>query len=200
MRSLIFVAFASTATYAEPDGSKSGQCVVKAELQPVVGATSVTMKVVLKNTSPSSVTLDLNAKCGARFMVRGEPANTCPPSPCRAAPAQTVTIGAKKSLTLGTVKIVAKGSNCRPSMPDGMTSFQAAVFSESTDVCSGAAVDIWKDAKTGKLSKTKPSTKPSKPKKPCPACGIGCPNGMPSSKVDANGCSVCACEDFGPPH
>jgi hypothetical protein len=32
-------------------------------------------------------------------------------------------------------------------------------------------------------------------KKPCPACGIGCPHGRPSSKVDKNGCPVCACED-----
>lgn len=37
-----------------------------------------------------------------------------------------------------------------------------------------------------------------KPRKPCPACGIGCPHGIPSSKVDENGCSVCACEDIGP--
>jgi hypothetical protein len=38
--------------------------------------------------------------------------------------------------------------------------------------------------------------KPRHAKKPCPACGIGCPNGRPSSKVDENGCPACACEDF----
>jgi hypothetical protein len=40
--------------------------------------------------------------------------------------------------------------------------------------------------------------KPKQARKPCPACGIGCPHGVPSSKVDENGCSVCACEDFAP--
>jgi hypothetical protein len=43
---------------------------------------------------------------------------------------------------------------------------------------------------------------PSKPRhaahQPCPACGIGCPHGVPSSAVDANGCTVCACEDTRP--
>jgi hypothetical protein len=44
--------------------------------------------------------------------------------------------------------------------------------------------------------------KPKPPAKPiqharCPACGVGC-NGtkVPSSRIDANGCRVCGCDDI----
>ena len=55
------------------------------------------------------------------------------------------------------------------------------------------AVDAGIDAAPAR--KTSPAPKKAKH---CPACGIGCPNGVPSSKVDANGCPVCACEDLRP--
>jgi hypothetical protein len=205
--------------YKPPVGAVVMPCLVRAELESVVvGANNVAMKVVLKNIGSTAATVSLGSNCGARFTVSGEPASTCPPSPCRPAPIKTVTIAAKSSLPLGTLKVSGKGNTCRAPMPDGSTMFQAVVVTDppQRQVCSGAVLHVIKDPKTHKLRKaalTDPEIHPApapqpappkpapikvkpKPKKPCPACGIGCPNGAPSSKVDANGCSVCACEDL----
>lgn len=224
MRWLVLVALAGGSTaYAEPDiearkppvgAIAKPPCTVRAELVPVVAANRVSLKVVLKNSGSKPATFSLAAACGARFSVSGEPAVTCPPSPCRAAPTKTFTVGAKKSLVLGTTRIAAKGGQCRAPMPDGSTFFQAVVSTDPYEpsVCSGAQVHVIKDAKTGRLRKaalTAPVVSPSDPLAPspsppvtkpkqCPACGIGCPHGMPSQKVDANGCRVCACEDLRP--
>ncbi|MFN0245488.1 MAG: hypothetical protein ACKV2T_01185 [Kofleriaceae bacterium] len=188
-------------------------CTVFAELVPIVSGRTASLRVVLKNTARTPTTVTLEGPCGARYAVRGEPRTTCPPSPCRAAPPKTYTIGAMRSLTLGTLPVKSKGDACREPMPNGSTLFEAVVTSQDRHVCSGAKVHVIKDARSGRLRKAKPtdplvepsipaptptspSTLPPKAPKPCPACGIGCPRGRPSSAVDANGCRVCACEDF----
>jgi hypothetical protein len=195
-------------------------CTLFAEIVPIVSAKTASLRVVLKNTSSTSAKVTLEGTCGARYTVRGEPRNTCPPSPCRPAPLKTYTIGAKRSLTLGTVTVKSKGDACREPMPNGSTLFEAAATGKQMRVCSGPAVHVIKDARTGALRKAKPNepivaptvpappttSPPPKlppstipptraPKQPCPACGFGCPGGRPSSAVDANGCRVCACED-----
>lgn len=85
------------------------------------------MKVVLKNTRTTPATISLGSRCGARYKLAGEPAVTCPPSPCRAVPPKTVTIGANKKLVLATVKVLSKGDSCRAPMPSGSTIFRASV-------------------------------------------------------------------------
>lgn len=41
-----------------------------------------------------------------------------------------------------------------------------------------------------------PPPRPPAPPKHCSPCAFGCPNGVPSSEVDANGCRVCRCEEL----
>jgi hypothetical protein len=189
------------------------ECTLFAEIVPIISAKTASLRVVLKNTASTPAKVTLEGNCGARFVVDGEPRNTCPPSPCRPTPLKTYTIGAKRSLTLGTVTVKSKGDACREPMRNGSTLFEAAATGKQMRVCSGPAVHVIKDARSGALRKAKPnetivepartlplppSTVPPTraPKQPCPPCGIGCPRGRPSSAVDANGCRVCACEDL----
>ncbi len=205
MRSLVVLSVLGATAYAQP----ADQCSVRVELAPTISATRVSMKVQLKNTERVPVKVSLGSTCGARFSIEGEPPATCEPTPCKDVPPKVVTIGAKKTFTLGTVNVDAKGSKCRHAIYAGSTLFRAAVVTDpaQSNVCTGAAVHVIRDENTGKLRKAKPSdgvieqtvfTPPSpptkKPRKPCPACGLGCPDGTPSSDVDANGCLVCRCE------
>jgi len=225
MRWLALVALAGGSTaHAQPDiearkppvgAIAKPPCTVRAELVPVVASNRVSLKVVMKNSGSKPATFSLGASCGAIFTISGEPAVTCPPSPCRAAPTRTFTVGAHKSVVLGTTRISAKAGQCREPLPNGSTFFQAIVTTDPYEptVCSGAQVHVIKDAKTGRLRKaalTAPIVSPSDPLAPspspspvtkakqCPACGIGCPHGRPSQKVDTNGCRECACEDLRP--
>lgn len=208
--------FVSSVALADrvPEPARVVPCTIRAELQPVVRGTTVAFKVVLTNSGAKAAKVTLAAPCSAYFGVSGEPRALCPPSPCHAEPARTVTVGAKKSFPLGTVKIAGDGNTCRAPLPAGSTLFQASVTPDPAqpEVCGGAKVHIVKDAKTGALRRAKltdpivgpndppPPTPPSTTKKPlpaprsCPPCGIGCPGSMPSTKKDANGCPSCSCE------
>ncbi len=99
---------------------------------------------------------------------------------------QRVTLPRGRDVTLSTIVINPKGGTCNEPLP-------AARYTVSF-------VTPWRNAcvsSYGSFGKAPPPPPPKKvepPKKcpPMPACGIGCPGPM---KRDANGCTLCACEE-----
>jgi hypothetical protein len=93
-------------------------------------------------------------------------------------------------------------SSAKQQPPPPQNADEANVRPIDAAVAVDAAIDASVDA-GGPVDAPAPppvvKAKPKQPKRnPCPACGIGCPRGTPSSKVDKNGCPVCRCEDFAP--
>jgi hypothetical protein len=134
--------------------------------------------------------------------------------------------GGHKKVVIGETMLPAKGDACNPPLPLGSTFLQAMItpVPQAFDVCNGGQVHLVRDPTSGTLrlaglldepvpatAPTKaPTTKPTKTKpepikpaptvtpkrKQCPVCGIGCPNGIPSTKVGPDGCPSCSCENF----
>lgn len=141
-------------------------------------------------------------------------------------PTTTHTLGGRSSIVLGETVLSARGDACNPPLPAGSTFLTAAVTAAPArhDVCSGAPLHLVRDPESGALRRagpreppvpagpgapaprppakptppppTPPVKQPVKPRASCPACGIGCPDGIPSSKRGPDGCPVCACERF----
>ncbi len=174
-----------------------------------------TQTVTLRGTCPGGVvelqglptTFDPMHRCQA---------GACPSPEVR----ETYTVAPKKAVTIGETTLRAKGDACNPALPLGSTFLQAAIATEpqAFDVCGGGMVHIVRDPRTGTLRragllddpvpavepqpKTTPTptvtrkVEPTRPRKQCPACGIGCPHGIPSSKIGPDGCPSCSCENF----
>lgn len=171
-RTLVLTALLGTVAHADlPErkpktGAIARRCTVNVELQSVVvTATKVTAKVVMKNITSAPVSVSLDSYCGARFTLLGDTDNVCPPSPCKTSPPQTVKLGPKKSITLGSISVSGNGNTCRTPMPVGSTMFSANIVTDGDPtVCSPGSLHVIKDAKTGKLRKAKPGEPAPAPK------------------------------------
>lgn len=127
----------------------------------------------------------------------------------------------RKPVVIGQTTLRGRGDACNPALPLGSSFLTAQVDSidNAFEVCSGPAIHIVR-ANNGALRKARvgdppvtapraapppappaktPQTKPAPTKPPpasCPTCGFGCLHGTPSTRVDANGCPVCGCDDL----
>jgi hypothetical protein len=219
-----------------PVGATVIACTVRAEIEAVVTADEVRMKLVLVNLGAEEARVTLEGRCpGGPVELGGLPAGFDPMHTCRAGAclspnaSTTYTIpGGRKSVVIGETTLKAKGDACNKPLPPGSTFLQANVVTEPKQwhVCSGAQVHIVRDHATGKLRRaslidepvpaTPPAKQPATPRtkpapatprtkpapatpkrtRPCPTCGFACTGGgVPSSRRDANGCPVCACDD-----
>lgn len=220
-----------------PVGAIDLPCTVRAEIEAVVTADAVHLKLVLMNIGAEEARVTLKTRCpGGPVELAGLPAGFDPMHTCQAgaciSPSSTTTYtipGGRKIVVLGETTLRANGDACNKPLPFGSTFLQANIVTEPKrwDVCSGAQVHIVRDHRTGKLRRasllgapvpatppakqpapapprTKPAPAPPRTEpapathrtKPCPTCGFGCTNGgVPSRRVDANGCPVCACDD-----
>jgi hypothetical protein len=213
-----------------PVGAIDIACTVRAEIEAVVTADAVQMKLVLMNLGAQEAKVTLKGRCpGGPVELGGLPAGFDPMHTCQAgacaSPNATTTYaipGGRKTVVIGETTLRAKGDACNQPWPLGSTFLQANIETEpkQLDVCSGAQVHIIRDHNTGKLRRANliaepvpaipppvkqpapatPKTKPAPVTPPrtkqCPVCGFACTNGgVPSSRRDANGCPVCACDN-----
>lgn len=136
-----------------------------------------------------------------------------------------ITVPAKRSVVLAELTLDANGDTCNRAFPVGRLALTAEVDSpRAWQVCPGWGVTLVRSAARGPLRVASPDElqpsaptpkiekaakpapkKPAKPapvvkkvrKRPCPACGIGCIDGIPLQGTGPDGCPLCGCERLG---
>lgn len=185
----------------------------------LVNITGKAMKVTLTGTCPHGVVNLGGLPSGY------DPMHTCQRGAC-VTPNESLTIDLPADRTpvpIGETTLASKGDACNPPLPVGSTFYQAEATSTNWgELCSGPQIHIVK-AKNGTLRRAKldepivparpsapprtppkvvhapaPKPAPKSPARSCPACAFACTRGFPSSRHDAQGCLVCACDDIGP--
>jgi hypothetical protein len=162
-----------------PVGAIDIPCTVRAEIEAVVTADAIRMKLVLMNLGPEEAKVTLKSRCpGGPVELGGLPAGFDPMHTCQAgacvSPTATTTYtipGGRKTVVLGETTLRAQGDACNKPLPFGSTFLQASIVTEPRqwEVCNGAAVHIVRDHGTGKLRRAGlidepvPATPPAKP-------------------------------------
>lgn len=216
-----------------PEGAVALPCTLRAEIQPTVTRDTLRLAFELSNLGSEPATITVSGTCpGGMVELSGLPASFDPMHRCQAGACvkptttATYTIPPHKSVAIGETTLHANGDACNPPLPLGSTFLSATLtgHTQRVDTCTGAAVHVVRDPKTGALRRAglldppvpatpprpqpkqaprpkpepKPQPKPQPPAKRehCPVCAIGCPNGIPKSGIGPDGCPECGCENF----
>lgn len=200
-------------------------CSLRATLEPTFEGDHVRLAYRLESVRSEPVHLVLRSPCPAGpvafdgLPAGADPLHTCQAGACvSGVTTTTYDVPAHGSVPLGETTLAARGDACNPPLPFGSTLLRLRVTAEGAagTVCDGATIHIIRDARTGALRRAaltaprvpaapppaRPVTRqpkppqPEAPRKVCPACAIGCPNGIPKTGTGPDGCPVCGCEDL----
>lgn len=181
-----------------PSLSPALPCVAQIDLKVERAAGRVHLLAELSSNSDEAVTVTLLDRCPAgALQVTGFPQGfdlfgTCNAGACLAsqAPRQFALPPGRGKVLLASLSWAEKGDACRTPLPPGTYNLYASatVLAPQGAVTCGAAF--------AQLQIPSPPAPPAAPRAPCPpqpTCGITCPGGRFAH--DANGCTLCGCEE-----